>query len=325
MNRFFALALFALLPAFSFAAPVDSLTDEEAASLHYLDSVDQKIAYQHGTVKLRDFATMNVPAGFKLMPQKEAQWLIESIWGNPAQPNVMGMLVRDNYKISDAGAWTFVLSWDGSGYVKDDDAADLNYDEMLTEMQKSEVEENKERVQAGFPPVHTIKWASKPFYDDKNKVLHWAKDLQFGDASAEHTLNYDVRVLGRKGVLSMNAVGELSQLEDIKAAIPTVIHAATFTKGNQYAEFDPEVDQVAAYTVGGLIAGKILAKVGFFALILKNIKLIGIALVAGFAALRKRLAGLFGRRRREDEISDEGQPAMIPVATETPQPESQLP
>ena len=38
------------------------------------------------------------------------------------------------------------------------------------------------------------------------------------------------------------------------------------------ADFDSKIDNVAAWTIGGLVAGKVLAKAGFFAIILKFIK-----------------------------------------------------
>jgi uncharacterized membrane-anchored protein len=55
---------------------------------------------------------------------------------------------------------------------------------------------------------------------------------------------------------------------------------------------------VAAWTVGGLVAGKVLAKVGVFALIAKFGKVIFIAVAAGGAAIWKFIRG----RRREDDF-----------------------
>ncbi|MEI9946725.1 MAG: DUF2167 domain-containing protein [Chitinophagaceae bacterium] len=60
-----------------------------------------------------------------------------------------------------------------------------------------------------------VGWAQPPFYDSKNKVLHWAKELQFGGEDL-NTLNYDVRFLGRKGILSLNAVATIDQLPKVK-------------------------------------------------------------------------------------------------------------
>ena len=53
-----------------------------------------------------------------------------------------------------------------------------------------------------------------------------------------HTLNYDVRVLGREGVLSMNAVAGMDLLEQIRSEMRPLIEVAEFNEGYRYAEFD---------------------------------------------------------------------------------------
>jgi uncharacterized membrane-anchored protein len=327
-NRYFRLfiLLFVLAPGIILrAAPGDSTGSGAAGMvemLAYLDSVDKALPYQTGSVKLREFATLQVPQGYKFLPEKDAQWLVEKVWGNPADEKVLGLLAKSDYSIGSSG-WAFILSYDESGYVKDEDADDINYDDMLKEIQADETETNKQRTAAGYPAIHMVNWASKPFYDGSNKVLHWAKELQFGGDETP-TLNYDVRILGRKGVLSMNAVGEMTHLADIKANIPNILHAASFAEGYQYKDFDPGVDKVAAYTVGGLVAGKLLAKAGLLALLLKNIKLVLLGIVALFAAFRKRVGRLFGRRSDEsndivaephdaEPVTEEPAPALVPA------------
>lgn len=77
-------------------------------------------------------------------------------------------------------------------------------------------EGNKARVANGYEEISLIGWASKPYYDNEKKILHWAKKLNFGGAE-ENTLNYNVRVLGRKGVLMLNAIANMNNLSDVKA------------------------------------------------------------------------------------------------------------
>jgi uncharacterized membrane-anchored protein len=96
-------------------------------------------------------------------------------------------------------------------------------------------------------------------------------------------LNYNVRILGRKGVLVLNAVAAMADLPEVKKNIEPVLASFTYSDGNKYGDFNPEIDEVAAWTIGGLVAGKMMAKAGFFALVLKNLKLIFIAL-GGLAA-----------------------------------------
>jgi uncharacterized membrane-anchored protein len=215
----------------------------------YLLSFEKSISYKRGKVLLSDKIELDVPNGYKFIPKKEAGIILFKYWNNPERDDVLGMLVQEKFQFLNATDWAFVLSEQMDGYVKDEDANKIDYDDLLKELKDSEEEENAERVKEGYDEIHTVGWASKPFYDDKTKILHWAKELKFGLDSNENTLNYDVRVLGREGLLSMNAVGLMSSLDSVKKHIPEIINIAKFTKGHTYADFDSKTDNIAAYTI----------------------------------------------------------------------------
>jgi len=48
-------------------------------------------------------------------------------------------------------------------------------------------------------------------------------------------------------------------------SLDTVLAMSTFNSGFRYEEFDPDIDEVAAYGLGALIAGKVAAKTGLIA------------------------------------------------------------
>ena len=250
----------------------------------FLDSLEASFHYQTGEIKFdNSVGTLKVPQGFRYLNGKESQFVLHDLWGNPEDNTVLGMLVPDNMAIT-GNAWAFIITYDEMGYVEDDDAEDIDYDEMLTNIQSEEKDINEAREKEGYSSIHMVGWAAKPYYDADKKVLHWAKELQFA-GNEEHTLNYNVRILGRKGVMVMNAVAGMDQLSDVQANIDPILSSFTYSDGNKYSDFSPGIDKVAAWTIGGLVAGKVLAKVGFFALILKNIKLIGLAIAGAFAAI----------------------------------------
>ncbi len=266
---------------------------------HYYDSIEQTLNYQKGTIALGSgMATLNVPDGFAYLNSDDASKVLTELWGNPER-EVLGMLVPEGKGVSGDDSWAFVIQYEDMGYVEDEDADDMDYSELLEQMKKDEVAENEERQKLGYDPIHTVGWASTPFYDSKNKVLHWAYELKFGEAE-ENTLNYNIRVLGRNGVLVLNAVGNMSQLEEIKPFIEPVRMSAVYEDGHKYEQFDSKVDDVAAYTVGGLVAGKVLAKVGLFAVIAKFGKLILLGAVAAGGAVWKWLSG---RKKNDDEAN----------------------
>lgn len=249
------------------------------------DTIQSKLKPLRGEIKLGDnIGLLHVPAGFGYLDSQQTEFVLKDLWGNPEGKGTLGMLVPDEPSLLDGDSWAFIITYEGMGYVKDNDADDIDYDEMLTTLKEDIEKENEERVKSGYEKYELIGWASKPFYDKDKKVLHWAKEIRFGNSEI-NTLNYNIRVLGRKGVLMLNAVSSIDKLTVVKDNITPVLSSFNYSEGNRYGDFNPELDEVAAWTIGGLVAGKILAKVGFFALILKNIKLIGIALVALFTGL----------------------------------------
>lgn len=244
----------------------------------FFESLESSFHYQHGVIKLDDgVCTLNVPEGFRYLDATQASYVIHDLWGNPHGEGTLGMIVPDNIGITDERSWAFIITYDEMGYVKDDDADEIDYDELLKEMQRDAAAVNAERVKAGYESIAIIGWAAKPYYDREKKVLHWAKEIKFGEEEGT-TLNYNVRILGRKGVLILNAVASMVDLPDVKKNIEPVLASFSYDDGNKYADFNPDIDEVAAWTIGGLVAGKVLAKAGIFALLLKNIKLIALTI-----------------------------------------------
>lgn len=273
MKRLITLLLScALLPAYA------TDPDEDSTQL-FLDSLETTFRYQQGEITFdNQVGTLKVPEGFRYLDPEQTRYIIHDLWGNPGGDGTMGMIVPANIPITSPDSWAFIITYDEMGFVKDDDADDIDYDDMLSEMQSETEEENKEREAAGYEPISILGWASKPYYDKNKKVLHWAKELSFGNSDV-HTLNYNVRVLGRKGVLVLNAVASMDALPTVEQNIEPMLGAFQYADGHQYDDFNPELDKVAAWTVGGLVAGKVLAKAGILALLLKNIKLVGLAIV----------------------------------------------
>lgn len=287
MKKILFLILTSLLAYSCFSQEIDS--NQVMVSM-----IENSLKYETGTIELPEGnATMNIPKGFRFLNKEQSMYVLTELWGNPPDSSVMGMLVLEKGGIFDS--WVFTVSYDPMGYVKDDDAQDIDYDELLKEQQKDFQDENPERIQQGYQPIEFIGWAEKPYYDTDKKILHWAKELRFGDDSV-NTLNYNLRILGRKGVFMLNAIATIQDLNDVNANLNTVLESVTFKEGSTYADFNPEIDDVAAWTIGGLVAGKILAKVGFFAVLLKFWKIIGIAIIGGASAFWKFIKG-----RKKDE------------------------
>lgn len=268
----------------------DSLAGE-LDSYYELDSIAQTLDYKTGQVLLNsDLAVINVPPGFSFLGAKDAQFVLSEIWGNPKDETVLGLLVPKDMSFIDPNSWAVIYSYDEDGYVKDDDASGIDYDELLTTMQEESREANEQRVKEGYSKIELIGWAQKPFYDKGAHKLHWAKELSF-DGDSLHTLNYNIRMLGRKGVLVMNIISGMDNMQTVQANISKIIASTNFNNGNRYEDFNSDMDKIAEYGIGGLIAGGILAKTGVLAKIgiflAKSWKIIALVAVGLFAAIKK--------------------------------------
>jgi len=277
----------------------DSLAAAEKVYLLYADSVVKAMKYSTGKVLLPTCnAALNIAPGFKFLGAEQSRFVLENLWNNPEDKTVLGMIVPESNTPYSDSSYAFIVSYDDMGYVKDEDAKDVDYAEMMKKWQDAEPQDNKDRVAQGFRPVHVVGWATQPYYDEKQKVLHWAREAKFGNDSL-NTLNYEVRVLGRKGVLSLTAISTIRELPLVNKDIDKMLSMASFTSGNTYADHSSN-DKIAAYTVGGLVAGTILTKVGFWAIIAKFFKLIIVGIVGAFYAVRKWLTG---KGRKKDELA----------------------
>lgn len=259
---------------------------------YYLEAqaMDSALNYQRGSISLNNgLAIIELGEDFKYLNNEEAQKIIVEAWGNPEQ-NTLGMILPDSVNPYLYSGWGVIIYYEEDGYIKDEDANSIDYDELMETMQDETVEQNKARRSAGYSGYELKGWAEAPYYDMEAKKLYWAKELLF-DESDESTLNYDIRILGRNGFLQMNAVAGISQLDQVKHTMQVLLSRVEFSEGNTYFDFDPSVDEVAAYGIGALVAGKIAAKAGL-------IKVIGLFLAKFWKVILLAGAGAIAVIRR---------------------------
>ena len=256
---------------------------------------ESKLDFQRGKIVLPGgIATLNVPENFRYLSPEQADRVLVDAWGNPPGTKTLGMLFPSEVSPVSEEGWGVVITFQEDGYVKDDEAGKINYNELLQQMKEATAEENKERQKQGYEAINLVGWAASPHYDQSTHKLYWAKELNFAGAPA-NTLNYDIRMLGRRGVLSFNAVAAMNQLGAIEDDMKEVLGFAEFNAGHRYTDFSSGTDKIAAYGIGALIAGKVAAKVGLFKLalgfILAGKKFLLLALVPVAAFVKKLFGG----------------------------------
>ena len=286
MSRLHRLTYPAVLVALSIAAPA---TAQEPDS-----NPLASLPWQEGPIdgKLGDVASIAVPEGFQFVDSAGASKFLE-LTQNPSHGNELGVV------LSNDGSWFVIFRFSDDGYVKDDDRK-LDADAILGSIRSGTEESNRIRKERGWATVEVVGWQEKPFYDSRTNNLTWAIRGKSGD---EASINHSTRLLGRRGVMSVNLV---LGPEDVNTAIPafnTLLTGVSFNPGHRYAEFR-QGDKIAEYGLAGLIVGgtgAALVKTGFLKKIWKGLVLAFIALAG---ALKKFAAGLFGRRETADATSN---------------------
>ncbi|GAA5484141.1 DUF2167 domain-containing protein [Haloferula sargassicola] len=282
---------FLLFPVLGFAALAQepehemTLAERQQAYSAYVHELLGEDPYQTGDVELPGgLAALHLPAGYRFLPEEGAKKVVVDLWGNPPESveDTLGLIVPAEEELDQFDSWAVVVEFEEEGYVSDHDADEIDYDELLSQMKEGASAANAERTAAGYPAVDIVGWAIPPHYDKSHKVLHWAKDVHFSDAE-DDTLNYDVRVLGRRGILNLQAVASMSNLAEIQDVSPLLTGMVEFLPGHRYADYDPKTDKkselsLAGMIVGGAVAAKLAAKAGILAKL-------GIVLAKGWKAI----------------------------------------
>lgn len=215
-----------------------------------LDSSDIIVAsfsYKVGEQELGQGATLQVPEGFRLLDAAQSRLLVESLWGNPENPNTLGVLLPERAGPMDKDFRGFVISFEPSGYLDEQEAGKINYSKLLHDMKEELKNENVLRSRKGAGVITSMDWAFPPYFDKNNLTLHWARILHF-DGITPPVLNYEVRLLGRRGSLCFTAIGKAGDIGRIRKQLQQIASSAHFTNGNGYADFNPRTDPSARWT-----------------------------------------------------------------------------
>ncbi|RZT06276.1 Uncharacterized membrane-anchored protein [Duganella sp. CF402] len=257
------------------------------------------LTFREGKVQLPgDIATLDLPPTFRYLDPADAGKLLSEGWGNPPGAKTLGMIVPADVNLLSAAGWGVVVTYDKDGHVKDDDADTINYADLLKDIQEGMIENNKARKEQGYAPMTLVGWAEQPSYDKSQHKLYWAKELHT-EGDNENGLNYNIRVLGREGVLVLNAVSGMNQIAQVKTEMKKVTAFTDFTPGNRYSDFNAGTDKVAEYGIAALVAGGVAAKLGFFGKIFALLLAFKKIILIGVAAIGSWVYKLLGRKREE--------------------------
>jgi uncharacterized membrane-anchored protein len=280
-------------------APAQGPTPDQKAREKQLVAILDSLHPVSGDVAVpQASAVLHLGKDYYYLPAQEARRVLVEGWGNPpdSADGVLGLVFPAGKTFLD-DVWGAVITYDPSGYVTDKDASTTDYDDMIKDMKEGVEAGNEQRTSQGYPAEHLVGWAQAPTYDKGSHSLVWARNVQFVGQS-ENTLSYDVRLLGRKGVLSLNMITGMSKLEETRKAAAKFAGAAEFQPGSRYADYQAGTDKKADYGLAGLVAAgagvAIAKKLGLLGLILafgKKFLILIVAFAAGIGAWIRRLFG----------------------------------
>jgi uncharacterized membrane-anchored protein len=273
-----------------FTLPLSAPAQEQAATPKI------KIDWQDGPTvgKLGDLAEIKVPEGYRFAGADGTRKFLE-LTQNPPSGAELGVLIPERKENEPpSGFWFVIFEFHEIGYVKDDDRDKLDANALLKELQTNTEQGNKERAKRGWPAYNIDGWYKPPFYDVSSKNLTWAtRGHSLDNGKDEKSVNYSVRILGRRGTMDVDLVLGPDIVSDVLPRFVQVLQGFSFHTGHSYAEFRAG-DKVAEYGLAALVAGGATAIAFKTGLLAKFWKLI-VAMFVALSALIKRAVNYIKR------------------------------
>jgi uncharacterized membrane-anchored protein len=249
------------------------------------------------TVDLGDVAQLDLAEGYVFLDAADAGKLLAAA-GNVPDGSEVGLVAP----AAEDESWFVVFDYQEVGYVRDDDKDKIDAAGILKGIREGTEEANEERKKNGIPGLHVVGWQEKPYYDASTNNLSWA--ILAKDDGGDQVVNFNVRLLGRRGYVSATLVDDPTKIADARPQLDGILAAFSYKSGSKYAEFRSG-DKVAEYGLMALVAGgagAAAAKTGLLAafgkLLVKGGKAVVLLVVAAFAAVGKFLKAVFGNDRR---------------------------
>lgn len=254
-------------------------------------TVDYNVKWQTGPSvgALSDVAEVQLPAGYVFAGANDTRTIMEANQ-NPTSGKEVGFVAPPERE------WFAVFEFDDVGYVRDDEKGELDAAALLESIKAGTDTANKERQRRGWPIMTITGWEQPPRYDESTHNLEWAIR---GESEGAPVINYNTRLLGRRGVMEVTLVTDPSNLATSLPKFKSMLAGFGFSQGQKYAEFR-QGDRIAEYGLKGLIVGggtAVLVKSGALKWLWKLIVPLFIAISAFFKKVVAFVKNLFSRQQ----------------------------
>lgn len=238
-------------------------------------------------------ASIKIPAGYSFLG-KEGTDKFNVLAHNLPDGKEWYLLAPDN------GPWVAFFAFTETGYIKDDEKIDAA--EILDSVREGTKSANVELKSRGWDTQSVVGWSAEPKYDPQIKSLAWAITFR-NERTGQNFLNYNTRLLGRKGVIEVVVTAPPQSLDASVSGFKSSLAGFDFAPGERYSEYKAG-DHVAEYGLAALITGgavAIAAKKGFFGAILAFFAAAWKFVAVGVLALGTWLKSLFSGKPKAKE------------------------
>lgn len=269
---------------------------------------DKPIEWIRGpaAASIEDLAGIQVPEGY-VFTGKDGTIRVMEMMGNLTTGREAGFLAPEAvFSSRSSESWFVVFEFEKIGYVKDDEKNEIDAAKLLAQMSEGVKASNAERKKRGLPAMEVVRWAVEPHYDEATNNLEWGLLLRTEDGG--EVVNYEIRLLGRKGVMQCTLVLDSSRLAAALPGFRSLLSSYTFKSGHKYAEYRPG-DRIAKIGLAALVAGgaaAVAAKTGLLKYVWKYLIFIVMAIVVFFKRIWRRY---FGKQTSLDEDYEVASPS----------------
>ncbi len=236
------------------------------------------------TVHVGNNATLAVPEGYRFTDSTGARKFMELT--HNLYTDQLGILLPNTKP-----DWFVIFEFSEIGYVKDDETLDsATIDRILDNIKSSNEKGNAELRAKGWDTLDVEGWNQRPFYDPVTHSLTWAITASSKEGKI---VNYDSRVLGRRGVMRVKMVLAPEMVQEIVPQFQKVVTSVAFVGGESYAEFRSG-DRMAEYGLVGLMTGgAAVVAVKFW----KPLIAFGATIVVAIGSALKKIKNFFTGKR----------------------------
>jgi len=246
-------------------------------------------------------AHVKVEDGYRFANGADTRKLMERM-GNTVDNTEVGLITP----LAENQTWFLIFEYHGEGYIKDDDKDKIDADALLANIREGTEQQNKVRKEHGMTGLHVIGWDEKPNYDPVTHNLRWA--IRAKDDDGSEVVNYQVRLLGRGGFMSVTLVDDAAKMAESKLQMAAVLTGFDYKAGRTYAEWRSG-DKIATYGLAALVAGgagAAAAKLGLFGVLAKLFAKLGKGIVVVFLAIGAAIKRLWDKLtgRSNEQIAE---------------------